>query len=78
MPGNKAGSQAEAIQDRQSAKPDLLSSNVYCNRDEQYKECKASEDEEFEVVFGGRNAVKKLAKLITGCLVLYKKRTQSL
>lgn len=61
MPGNKAESQAESIQDQQSAKPNLLSLNVYCNRDEQYKGYKASEDGEFELVFGGRNATKQSA-----------------
>lgn len=54
--GSRAGSRVESIQDQQSAKPNLLSLNVYCIRDGRCKEYKASEDEEFEVVFAGRNA----------------------
>lgn len=61
MPDNRAESQAEATQDQQSAKPNLLSSNVYYNRDEQYKGYIASEDEEFEVAFEGRNAMNSSA-----------------
>ena len=57
MPSNRAGSQAEAIQDQQSAKPNPLFSNVCCSRDGQYRGCRVSEDEELEVVFAGKNAV---------------------
>lgn len=58
MPGNRAESLAEETQDQRFAKPDPRSLNVYCNRDERYKGYKASEEKEFEVVFGGRNAIK--------------------
>lgn len=54
--GSRAGPPVESIQDQQFAKPNLLFLNVYCNRGGRCKGHKASEDEEFEEAFAGRNA----------------------